>query len=90
MTQNKFQSGESSDMQNAIPETLRLAVESAGVRPITSLDELTQDASQNSTLQQAFDDQVHSDIHERLQRDPDFRRSRYPNAESVFGKDKKK
>ena len=87
MTQDRPCVGNSSQ---AIPESIRRAVAAAGVEPISSLDNLTNEAADNRDLQSAYEAQVSNVICHRLQRDSDFRPERYPNSEEYYQKNDKK
>ncbi|XP_064650179.1 large proline-rich protein BAG6-like isoform X2 [Lineus longissimus] len=73
-----------------IPQSVKQAVAAAGVEPITNFDEIEQDAAANSTLHSVYEQQVLSDIRERLQNDPDYSSERFPQTEEYFVKDSKK
>jgi hypothetical protein len=69
---------------------VKQAVAAAGVEPITNFEEIEQDAAANSTLHSVYEQQVLSDIRERLQTDADYTAERFPDAEEYFVKGSKK
>ena len=75
-------------METYVPETLRRAIQNAGVQPVTSMDTVMQEAKEESNLHRACEEQVKSAVRERLRRDPDYDPQRFPNAEKYFQKKK--
>lgn len=69
---------------NILPETLQQAITAAGVQPLTSLEEVKRDASQDSTLQAAYTDQLKCAVQDRLRNDMDYRPEQFPNCEQYF------
>lgn len=72
-----------------IPEALKRAVAAARVEPISSLENMVAEASEDSALQTAFQGQVEGMIRTRLQTDTDFSSEKYPNSEEYFKQGKK-
>ncbi|XP_076353017.1 large proline-rich protein BAG6 isoform X2 [Tachypleus tridentatus] len=71
-------------VQTILPNALQRAISAAGVRPLTSLDRITQDATQDERLHAAYREQLKCDIEERLENDLDYNPSRFPNANKYF------
>lgn len=69
---------------NILPETLQQAIAATGVQPLTSLEEIKRDASQDSTLQAAYTDQLKCAVQDRLRNDLDYRPEQFPNCEQYF------
>uniref|UniRef100_UPI00358F1F17 large proline-rich protein BAG6 isoform X2 n=1 Tax=Myxine glutinosa TaxID=7769 RepID=UPI00358F1F17 len=69
----------------SLSDALRRAARGAGVQPLTSLESLSADAD-NPTLQQAYRQQVKSDIKKRLREDSDYDPARFPNSRQLFDK----
>ncbi|KAL4219644.1 Large proline-rich protein bag6 [Mactra antiquata] len=84
MTQDK--PGDLSNPAEVLPNSIRRAVAAAAVEPISSLDNLSSEASSNSELQEAFQSQISNSITERLESDKDFKSERFPNSEEYFHK----
>lgn len=73
-----------------VPTSLRRAVTAAGVEPISSLENLASEASDNNDLQHAFDEQVLGSIRDRLDSDTDYRPDQFPNTARFYHKNNKK
>uniref|UniRef100_A0A8C4R4X2 BCL2-associated athanogene 6 n=1 Tax=Eptatretus burgeri TaxID=7764 RepID=A0A8C4R4X2_EPTBU len=69
----------------SLSDALRRAARGAGVQPLTSLESLSADAD-NATLQQAYRQQVKSDIKKRLREDSEYDPARFPNSRQLFDK----
>ncbi len=89
MQQHRRPEEELSDLSNVIPEAVVRASSSAAVEPVTSIDDVVKEASENTSLHQAFQEQVVHAVRDRVRNDPDFVADKYPNAEKFFGKKKK-
>ncbi|KAL3872498.1 hypothetical protein ACJMK2_040418, partial [Sinanodonta woodiana] len=63
-----------------LPDSIRRAVAAAGVEPISSMVNLTNEAAENTELQNAFEEEVCSVVRNRLQDEPDFVPERFPNT----------
>lgn len=77
-----------SNTADVIPDSIRRAVAAAGVEPISSMENLTNEVTENSELQSAFEDQISSTLSERLENDSDYRPERFPNSEEYFKQNK--
>ena len=86
IAQNKRSRTEMSSMTNVIPEALEQAIASVGVEPQTSVSALTQEASGDQSLHEAFEAQVCSAVNDRITRDKDYNAEKYPNTEKFFKK----
>ncbi|KAJ8039567.1 Large proline-rich protein BAG6 [Holothuria leucospilota] len=69
-----------------VRETLRRAVENSGLRPLTSVDSLLQEAENSSVLESACDEQMKSALKQRLRTDPDYDPQRFPNTDKYLQK----
>jgi len=78
-----------SNAAQTVPESIRRAMAAAGVEPISNVENLTNEATDNKELEQAFDEQVASSISDRLDSDSDYKAERFPNAEQYYRKNKK-
>ena len=81
-----------SNTSEVLPEAVRRAVAAAAVDPISNMDNLMSEISNDTDLQQSFEGQVSSTINERLGHDSDYREERFPVSNEYFHKtnDKKK
>ncbi|XP_033731257.1 large proline-rich protein BAG6-like isoform X2 [Pecten maximus] len=79
-----------SNAEESVPLSLRRAVAAAGVQPISSMENMTSEASDNHELQHAFDEQVLSSIRDRLNSDSDYRPEQFPNTDRYYHKNNKK
>ncbi|KAJ8301003.1 hypothetical protein KUTeg_022522 [Tegillarca granosa] len=77
-----------SNTADVIPDSIRRAVAAAGVEPISSMENLTNEVTENSELQSAFEDQISSTLSERLENDNDYRPERFPNSAEYFKQNK--
>ncbi|XP_066579688.1 large proline-rich protein BAG6 isoform X2 [Amia ocellicauda] len=69
-----------------LSEAVGRAARSAGVKPVTSTDSL-QGELERPELQEAYTEQVKSDIKKRLRDDPDYSTQRFPNTHRAFSPD---
>ncbi|XP_062342976.1 large proline-rich protein BAG6 isoform X1 [Osmerus eperlanus] len=67
----------------SLSEAVSRAARVAGVRPVTSPDSL-QGELESPELQEAYTEQVRSDLRERVREDPDYSSQRFPNAHLAF------
>ncbi|KAK6196179.1 hypothetical protein SNE40_001453 [Patella caerulea] len=72
------------NMAEYIPESIRHAAATLGVEPISSFENLTQEASTNSDLQNALNGEIDRTIVRRLEKDSDYISERFPNAEQCY------
>ncbi|XP_069120760.1 large proline-rich protein BAG6-like isoform X1 [Argopecten irradians] len=79
-----------SNAGESVPLSLRRAVAAAGVQPISSMENMTSEASDNNELQHAFDEEVLSSIRDRLNSDSDYRPEQFPNTDRYYHKNNKK
>ena len=83
MTRERQQE-EFADVRFAIPESIRRAAQHAGVQPMTSLADMSRDASESNRLHIAFQHQVNAAIEQRIRSDPDYNAEKYPNTDKFF------
>ncbi|XP_053380181.1 large proline-rich protein BAG6-like [Mercenaria mercenaria] len=90
MTQDR--PGDLSNTAEALPESIRRAVAAAAVEPVSSLENLSSEVTNDTELQQAFESNISSSLSQRLNTDKDFKPERFPNTEEYFhkGSDTKK
>ncbi|KAL0962112.1 hypothetical protein UPYG_G00335820 [Umbra pygmaea] len=67
----------------SLAEAVSRAARTAGVRPVTTLDSL-QGELEEPKLQEAYQEQLKSDIKERVRDDPDFSSQGFPNTHRAF------
>ncbi|XP_061097567.1 large proline-rich protein BAG6 [Conger conger] len=70
----------------SLSEAVSRAAKSAGVRPVTAPGSL-QEELESTELQEAYAEQVKSDIKNRVREDPDFDTERFPNTQRAFSLD---
>uniref|UniRef100_A0A673KWU9 Large proline-rich protein BAG6 n=1 Tax=Sinocyclocheilus rhinocerous TaxID=307959 RepID=A0A673KWU9_9TELE len=70
----------------SLAEAVSRAARTAGVRPVTAPDSL-QGELEAPELQEAYTQQVKSDIKKRLRDDPDYNHQRFPNTHRAFSED---
>lgn len=70
----------------SLTEAVSRAARTAGVRPVTAPDSL-QGELEAPELQEAYAQQVKSDIKKRLSDDPDYNHQRFPNIHRAFSED---
>ncbi|KAG1947245.1 large proline-rich protein BAG6 [Pimephales promelas] len=70
----------------SLAEAVSRAARTAGVRPVTAPDSL-QGELEAPELQEAYTQQVKSDIKKRLSEDPDYNHQRFPNTHRAFSED---
>ena len=87
MTQNR--PGDISNSSEALSASLRRAVATAAVEPISSLDNMTNEVSDNTELQEAFQEAVTSAVTQRLDNDTDYKSDKFPNTEDCYKKKNK-
>lgn len=87
MTQNR--PGDISNSSDALSTSLRRAVATAAVEPISSLENLSNEVSDNTELQAAFQEQVSSVVTQRLETDTDYKAEKFPNTEDYYKKKRK-
>ncbi|XP_041933610.1 large proline-rich protein BAG6 isoform X1 [Alosa sapidissima] len=69
-----------------LSEAVSRAARAAGVRPATTPESL-QGELEAPELQQAYSEQVKSDVKKRLNDDPDYNSQRFPNTHRAFSED---
>uniref|UniRef100_A0A9J7Z3W7 Large proline-rich protein BAG6 n=1 Tax=Cyprinus carpio carpio TaxID=630221 RepID=A0A9J7Z3W7_CYPCA len=70
----------------SLTEAVSRAARTAGVQPVTAPDSL-QGELEAAELQEAYTQQVKSDIKKRLRDDPDYNHQRFPNTHRAFSED---
>ncbi|KAM6472563.1 large proline-rich protein BAG6 isoform 2-T2 [Liasis olivaceus] len=66
-----------------LSEAVNKAARVAGVKPLTSAESLNRDLAEPA-LQDSYQQQLKSDLQERLQADPSFTPQRFPSAQQAF------
>lgn len=74
-----------SDLTCSLSESVQMAAEQVAARPLSSYTDLNSDLSTNHPLINAYKDEIHNTIRQRLSEDPDYNPEEYPNAEKFFG-----
>ncbi|ESO83743.1 hypothetical protein LOTGIDRAFT_236418 [Lottia gigantea] len=72
------------NMAEFIPESIRRAANNLAIEPISSLDNLTEEASSDTDLQLALNTELNTVLVNRLERDSDYIPDRYPNSQQLF------
>ncbi|KAM4630708.1 large proline-rich protein BAG6 isoform 2-T2 [Polymixia lowei] len=67
----------------SLSDAVSRAARTAGVRPVTAPNSL-QGELESPELQEAYTEQVKSDIKERVRDDPDYNSQRFPNTQRAF------
>ncbi|XP_056597789.1 large proline-rich protein BAG6 isoform X2 [Triplophysa dalaica] len=70
----------------SLADAVSRAARAAGVRPVTTPDNL-QGELEEPEMQEAYTQQVRSDIKKRLSDDPDYNQQRFPNTHRAFSED---
>lgn len=70
----------------SLSDAVSRAARAAGVRPVTSPENL-QEELEAPELQQAYTEQVKSDVKKRLSDDPDYNPQHFPNTHRAFSED---
>ncbi|KAI1886104.1 hypothetical protein AGOR_G00210580 [Albula goreensis] len=70
----------------SLSEAVSRAAKSAGVKPVTA-PEILQGELERPELQEAYTEQVKSDIKKRVREDPDFDTEKFPNIQRAFSLD---
>uniref|UniRef100_A0A3Q3XH52 BCL2-associated athanogene 6 n=1 Tax=Mola mola TaxID=94237 RepID=A0A3Q3XH52_MOLML len=70
----------------SLSDAVSQAARTAGVRPITSAEQL-QDDLETQELKEAYSEQVKADIKKRVREDSDFNSQQFPNAHGAFSSD---
>ena len=87
MTQNR--PGDIANSAEALSSSLRRAVAMAAVEPISSLDNMTTEVSDNTELQEAFQEEVSTAVTQRLETDSDYKPEKFPNTDDYYQKKRK-
>lgn len=84
--------GDIANTADVLPESIRQAVAAAAVEPISSLENLSSEVTNDTDLHQAYESQLTNTLTQRLDTDKDFKPDRFPNTEDYFhkGSDTKK
>lgn len=83
----KMNHGKSSNLSEGsefIPDSLKKAVATAGVEPLSSLENLSSEAAHDTTLHSAFEEQICHSVLQRIHLDSDYNPERFPNTEAFF------
>ena len=65
---------------------MRRAVQNSGVAVPQTLDAIVNEATQTPAIQQAFSQQLRTDIIHRTSADPDYNSQRFPHTENFIKK----
>ncbi|XP_078073507.1 large proline-rich protein bag6-like isoform X2 [Mustelus asterias] len=69
--------------QLSLAEAVGKAAKAAGVKPVTSAESLTRDL-EKAEAQEAYRQQIQSDIQKRIREDPEYNAQRFPNTHTAF------
>lgn len=81
---NHGKSSNLSEGSEFIPDSLKKAVATAGVEPLSSLENLSSEAAHDTTLHSAFEEQICHSVLQRIHLDSDYNPERFPNTEAFF------
>ncbi|KAM6967910.1 large proline-rich protein BAG6 isoform 2-T2 [Aplochiton taeniatus] len=70
----------------SLSDAVSRAARTAGVKPVTAPDSL-QEELESREVQEAYAEQVKSDIKKRVREDPDFSSQQFPNSHRAFSSD---
>lgn len=85
MTQDR--PGDLANTSQSLTDQLSRAVRAAGVEPISSMENLRAEASTNTELQSAYEQQVNNTIAHRVAHDKDYKKDRFPNTQAFVDED---
>lgn len=85
MTQDR--PGDLANTSQSLTDQLSRAVRAAGVEPISSMENLRAEASTNTELQSAYEQQVNNTIVHRVAHDKDYKKDRFPNTQAFVDED---
>uniref|UniRef100_A0A3B3DUA8 BCL2-associated athanogene 6 n=1 Tax=Oryzias melastigma TaxID=30732 RepID=A0A3B3DUA8_ORYME len=86
MPAKRRKTGQGSGSLLSLSDAVNQAARTAGVRPITSTEQLQGDLD-SQEVKEAYSEQVKSDIKKRVREDPDFNSQQFPNAHRAFSSD---
>ncbi|XP_038671218.1 large proline-rich protein BAG6-like isoform X2 [Scyliorhinus canicula] len=69
--------------QLSLADAVGKAAKAAGVKPVTSAESLTRDL-EKTEAQEAYREQIQSDIQKRIREDPEYSAQRFPNTHMAF------
>ncbi|XP_046366921.2 large proline-rich protein BAG6-like isoform X2 [Haliotis rufescens] len=72
------------NMAEYIPDSIIRAAAAAGVQPISSQENLSNEASEESELQHALEEEVQRVLTQRLQNDSDYNSDKFPSSKEFF------
>ncbi|XP_062904171.1 large proline-rich protein BAG6-like isoform X4 [Mobula hypostoma] len=67
----------------SLADAVGKAAKAAGVKPLTSAESLARDL-ERTEAQEAYRQQIHSDIQKRIREDPEYSPQRFPNTHTAF------
>uniref|UniRef100_H3C606 Bag6 BAG-similar domain-containing protein n=1 Tax=Tetraodon nigroviridis TaxID=99883 RepID=H3C606_TETNG len=70
----------------SLSDAVSQAARTAGVKPITSPEQLQEDL-ESPELKEAYSDQVKADLKRRVREDSDFNSQQFPNTHRAFSSD---
>uniref|UniRef100_A0A674PCC8 BCL2-associated athanogene 6 n=1 Tax=Takifugu rubripes TaxID=31033 RepID=A0A674PCC8_TAKRU len=86
MPAKRRKTGQSGENLLSLSDAVSQAARTAGVKPITSPEQLQEDL-ETQELKEAYSDQVKADIKRRVREDSDFNSQQFPNADRAFSSD---
>ncbi|XP_011484076.1 large proline-rich protein BAG6 isoform X2 [Oryzias latipes] len=86
MPAKRRKTGQGSGSLLSLSDAVNQAARTAGVRPITSAEQLQGDLD-SQEVKEAYSEQVKSDIKKRVREDPDFNPQQFPNVHRAFSSD---
>ncbi|KAF7227592.1 large proline-rich protein BAG6 isoform X1 [Nothobranchius furzeri] len=86
MPAKRRKTGQGSGSLLSLSDAVSQAARTAGVRPITSVEQLQGDL-ETEEVKEAYSEQVKADVKKRLREDPDFSPQKFPNAHRAFSSD---
>uniref|UniRef100_A0A1A7W844 BCL2-associated athanogene 6 n=1 Tax=Iconisemion striatum TaxID=60296 RepID=A0A1A7W844_9TELE len=86
MPAKRRKTGQGSGSLLSLSDAVSQAARTAGVRPITSAEQLQGDL-ETEEVKEAYSEQVKADVKKRLREDPDFSPQKFPNSHRAFSDD---
>ncbi|MEQ2272803.1 Large proline-rich protein bag6 [Xenotaenia resolanae] len=86
MPAKRRKTGQGSGSLLSLSDAVSQAARNAGVRPITSPEQLQSDL-ETQEVKEAYSEQVKADVKKRVREDPDFNSQQFPNAHRAFSPD---
>ncbi|CAF88944.1 unnamed protein product, partial [Tetraodon nigroviridis] len=86
MPAKRRKTGQSGENLLSLSDAVSQAARTAGVKPITSPEQLQEDL-ESPELKEAYSDQVKADLKRRVREDSDFNSQQFPNTHRAFSSD---